>query len=477
MAFAEYNDYDALGLAQLVRRGEVSPSELLEEAIARVERHNPKLNAVIYKAYDEARRTAKGKLPDGPFKGVPFLIKDIGCAVEGWPMTSGSAYLKNYVSPSDSELTRRYRAAGVVLMGKTNTPEFGIPGTTEGRHLGICRNPWNPEHSSGGSSGGAASAVASGMVPMAHGSDGLGSIRIPAAQCGLVGMKPTQSRNPGGPDDRGRAHGLIVDHVLTRTLRDSAAMLDWTGYPEDDAPYAAVPKTRPYMDEIRTASGKLKIAYCTDTPSKTPPSADVQAVFDSTLKLLEDLGHTLIEKKELPIDWRKLYKAQTFVSGAMLVASIEEWSRALGREPTEDDFEPLAWMAYTGSKMLSGAQVGWGLQMMRYISRQIVGLWRDFDVLFSPVTISPPPPIGHLDPVNVNAREFNKRQSRIFGYTPPFNMTGQPSISLPLGMSAGKLPIGMMFTGRYADEATLYRLAAQLEEARPWIDHMPPIFG
>ena len=477
MAFAEYNDYDALGLAHLVRRGEVSPAELLEEAITRVERHNPKLNAVIYKAYDEARATAKGKLPDGPFKGVPFLIKDIGTAVEGWPMTSGSAYLKNYVSPQDCELTRRYRAAGVVLMGKTNTPEFGIPGTTEGRHLGICRNPWNPEHSSGGSSGGAASAVASGMVPMAHGSDGLGSIRIPAAQCGLVGMKPTQCRNPGGPDDRGRAHGLIVDHVLTRTLRDSAAMLDWTGYPEDDAPYAAVPKARPYMDEIRTAPGKLKIAYCTDTPSKTPPTADVQAVFDSTLKLLEDLGHTLIEKKELPIDWRKLYKAQSFVSGAMLVASIKDWSRTLGREPTEDEFEPLAWMAYTGSMRLTGEQVGWGLQMMRYISRQIVGLWRDFDVLFSPVTIAPPPAIGHLDPVNVDPREFNKRQSRIFGYTPPFNMTGQPSISLPLGMSAGKLPIGMMFTGRYADEATLYRLAAQLEEARPWIDRTPPIWG
>lgn len=477
MAFVEFNDYDALGLAQLVRRGEVSPSELVEEAIARIERHNPKLNAVIYKAYDEARATAKTKLPDGPFKGVPFLIKDIGCAVEGWPMTSGSAYLKNYVSPNDCELTRRYRASGVVLLGKTNTPEFGIPGTTEGRHLGICRNPWNPDHSSGGSSGGAASAVASGMVPMAHGSDGLGSIRIPSAQCGLVGMKPTQCRNPGGPDDRGRAHGFVVDHVLTKSVRDSAAMLDWTGYPEDDAPYAPVPKTRAYMDEIRTPPGKLKIAFCTHTPSDTPPTADVQAVFDSTVQLLEDLGHTLIEKKALPIEWRKLYKAQQYVSGAMFVASIEDWSRTLGREPAEDDMEPLAWTAYQGSKMISGAQAGWGLQTLRYITRQIVGLWREFDVLLSPVTISPPPPIGHLDPVNVNPREFNKRQSRVFGYTPPFNMTGQPSISLPLGMSSNKLPIGMMFTGRYADEATLYRLAAQLEEAHPWIDRTAPIWG
>ncbi len=477
MGFAEYNDYDALGLAHLVRRGEVSPAELVEEAIARIEKHNPKLNAVVYKAYEEARKTAQGKLADGPFKGVPFLIKDIGVPVEGWPMTNGSAYLKDYVSKQDGELTRRYRAAGVVLVGKTNTPEFGIPGTTEGRHLGICRNPWNPDHSSGGSSGGAASAVASGMVPMAHGSDGLGSIRIPSAQCGLVGMKPTQYRNPGAPDDRGRAHGFVVDHVLTRSVRDSAAMLDWTGYPEADSPYAPPEKSRPYMDEIHTAPGKLKIAYCTHTPSDTPPTPEVQAVFESTLKLLEELGHTLIEKEQLPIEWRKLYKAQSFVSGSMFIASIEDWRRILGREPNEADMEPLAWSAYQASQKLTGAQVGWGLQTLRHIGRQIVGLWREFDVLFSPTTIAPPPEIGHLDPVNVPPKDFNKRQSRVFGYTPPFNMTGQPSMSLPLGMSSNGLPIGMMFTGRYSDEATLYRLAAQLEEARPWFERTAPIFG
>jgi amidase len=236
MAFTEYNRYDALGLAGLVRRREVSPRELVEEAVARIEKHNPLLNAVVYKAYDEAREAADKPLPDGPFKGVPFLIKDINLPVAGWPMTNGSAFLRDYLSPDDAELTRRYRASGVILLGKTNTPEFGIPGTTEGRHLGICRNPWNADHSSGGSSGGAAAAVASGMVPIAHGSDGLGSIRIPSAQCGLVGVKPTQYRNPGGPDDRNRAAGLIVDHVLTHSLRDSAAMLDWTGYAEDDAP-------------------------------------------------------------------------------------------------------------------------------------------------------------------------------------------------------------------------------------------------
>ncbi len=477
MAFPEYAQFDGLGLAHLVRRGEVSAAELVDAAIARIERHDPVLNAVVYKAYDEARVAARGKLPDGPFKGVPFLIKDIGTPVEGWPMTSGSAYLRNYVSPADSELTRRYRASGVVLLCKTNTPEFGIPGTTEGRHLGVCRNPWNPDHSCGGSSGGAAAAVASGMVALAHGSDGLGSIRIPAAQCGLVGMKPTQYRNPGGPDDRGRAHGFVVDHVLTRSVRDSAAMLDWTGTPEDDTPYAPPQKARPYMDEIRSAPGTLKIGLYTDVPKGTPPHPDVQAVFEATAKTLEDLGHTLIVKKDLPIDWRKLYRAQAAVSGAMFAASIEALTEVVGHAPEPDEMEPLAWASYKGSLKLTPSMVGAGLQTLRLISRQILALWREFDVLLSPVTLTPPPRIGHLDPVKIEPREFNRRQSQVFGYTPPYNMTGQPSLSLPMGMSRDGLPIGMMFTGRYSDEATLYRLAAQLEEARPWIDRKPVIWG
>jgi amidase len=477
MGFAEYDRYDGLGLAHLVRRKEVSAPELVEEAIARIERHNPTLNAVVYKAYDEARAAAKGKLPDGPFKGVPFLIKDIGVPVAGWPMTDGSAFLRNHVTPDDSVLTKRYRDSGAVLLGKTNTPEFGIPGTTEGRHLGICRNPWNTDHSSGGSSGGAAASVASGMVALAHGSDGLGSIRIPAAQCGLVGMKPTQWRNPGGPDDSTRAHGFVVDHVLTRTVRDSAAMLDWTGWPEDDAPYAPAPKARPYMDEIATAPGRLKIGLYTETPKGVAPHPDVQAVFDATAKTLEALGHTLIVKKDLPIDWRKLYRAQAAVSGAMFVATIDRWKEVIGREPEADDLEPLAWASYKGARKLTPSMVGTGLQNLRLISRDILKLWREFDVLLSPVTITPAPPIGVLDTVNVPPREFNRRQAQVFGYTPPYNMTGQPSLSLPMGMSSDGLPIGMMFTGRYGDEATLYRLAAQLEEARPWSGRHAQVWG
>jgi amidase len=477
MAFAEYDHYDATGLAHLVRRKQVSPLELVEEAIARIERHNPTLNAVVYKAYDEARATAKGPLPDGPFKGVPFLIKDINLPVKGWPMTNGSAYLKGYVSPEDGELTKRYRAAGMVLVGKTNTPEFGIPGTTEGRHLGICRNPWNPDHSSGGSSGGAASAVASGMVPMAHGSDGLGSIRIPAAQTGLVGMKPTQNRNPGGPDDRNRAHGFVVDHVLTRSVRDSAAMLDWTGYPEDDAPYPPVPKARPYLEEIQTPPGRLRIAFSTEVPRDTQPTPDVKAVFDATVALLGELGHTVIEKVKFDVDWRKLYRAQGAVSGAMFAASIDDWTKVLGREPSPEDMETLAWVSYKGSRKLTASQVGEGLQNLRIGCREVLAAWRDFDVLLSPVTLAPPPKIGHLDPVNLDPKEFNRRQSFVFGYTPPYNMTGQPSLSLPLGLSSDGLPIGMMFTARIADEATLYRLAAQLEEAKPWSGRHAKVWG
>ncbi len=277
--------------------------------------------------------------------------------------------------------------------------------------------------------------------------------------------------------DRGRAHGFVVDHVLTRSVRDSAAMLDWTGYAEDDSPYATPPKARPYTDEILTPPGKLRIAVSTENPSDTSLHPDVQRSFDETVTLLGELGHAMIELPKMGIDWRKLYMAQGCVSGAMFAASIDELKLAFGREPEENEMEPLAWASYRAGSRLTGGQVGWGLQTLRQVSRQILALWRDFDVLLSPVTITPAPPIGHLDPVNVAPREFNKRQAHVFGYTPPFNITGQPSMSVPLGWSADKLPIGMMFTGRYGDEATLYRLAAQLEQARPWIERRPPIFG
>ncbi|HSV04119.1 MAG TPA: amidase family protein, partial [Phenylobacterium sp.] len=257
----DYSEHDGLGLAELVRKKQVTPAELVEAAIARAERLNPTLNAIVYKGYDDARAWARGELPDGPFPGVPFLIKDLGMPVAGWPRTSGSKFARDLVDSEDGGLTRRYRAAGVVPIGKSNTPEYGITGTTESARLGPCRNPWDPDHIAGGSSGGSAAAVAAGIVPLAHASDGLGSIRIPAACCGLVGLKVTRDRNPNLPDGYDYALGNVVDHVVSRTVRDSAAMLDATGWPEPGSPYPAPPKARPYVEEVAATPGKLRIAW------------------------------------------------------------------------------------------------------------------------------------------------------------------------------------------------------------------------
>lgn len=476
MGMADYAEYDGLGLAELVAKGEVTTAELVDEAIGRIEKHNPALNAVVYKAYDEARAAAKGKLPDGPFKGVPFLIKDLGSEVKGWPRTSGSRFVADIVDTHDSELVRRFRAAGTVLVGKTNTPEYGITGTTESALLGPCRSPWNTNHIAGGSSGGAASAVAAGIVPLAHASDGLGSIRIPAACCGLVGLKVTRDRNPNGPGDFDRAVGFSVDHVVTRTVRDSAAMLDATGYPEAASPYAPPPKARPYMEEIAKSPGKLRIAWSSETPNGRPIDPEVQAALERTAELLTGLGHELVPRG-LGIDYRTLYRAQGCVSAANFAAGMGRRIAEKGREPEPHELEPLTWAAMKSGRKLTGDQVMWGWQTLRLLNREILATFEEFDVYLSPVMGTPPPEIGYVDPVHLEPREVNKRQGIVFPFTPPFNFTGQPSISLPLSQSASGLPIGMMFTGRYADEATLFRLAAQLEKENPWRERRPKVWN
>ena len=316
MSFPDYASYDGIGLGELIAKGEVSPLELADASIERIEKHNPALNAVVYKGYDDARAAAKGKLPDGPFKGVPFLIKDLGTEVKGWPRTSGSRFVADVIDDHDSELVNRFRASGVVLVGKTNTPEYGITGTTESGLLGPCRSPWNTNHIAGGSSGGAASAVAAGIVPLAHASDGLGSIRIPAACCGLVGMKITRDRNPQGPNDYDRAIGFSVDHVVSRTVRDSAAMLDATGYPERASPYAPPPKARPYMEEITKSPGKLKIAWSSETPNGRPIDPEIQASLERTVDLLKGLGHRARSSRS----WHRLPNS---LSGAGLRFGLE----------------------------------------------------------------------------------------------------------------------------------------------------------
>src|SRR2546427_264032 len=330
MGFAEYADHDGLGLAELVRRKQVTPVELVEEAIERIERHHPVVNAVVYKAYDEARRTAGGRLPAGPFTGVPFLVKDLGCPVGGWPRTSGSRFTKDEVPAADGALTRRLREAGVVLLGKTNTPEFGITGTTESVLLGPCPTPWNPDHIAGGSSGGAAAPGASGLGPLAHAGGGLGSIRIPAACCGLVGLKITRDRSPAGGEDAERAIGFVVEHVVTRSVRDSAAMLDATGYPEAASPYAPPPKARPYMEETRTPPGCLRIAFSAETPDGHPIDPEIKDALARVAKWLEDLGHR-VEERGLDVDHRRLYAAQRAVSTANFAAERSE-ERRVGKE-------------------------------------------------------------------------------------------------------------------------------------------------
>jgi amidase len=470
-----FADYDGLGLAELVRKRDVTPGELLEAAIERIERHNPKLNAVVYKAYDEARATAKGTLPDGPFKGVPFLIKDLGVRVKGWPRTSGSRFATVDADESDSELITRYRASGVVLAGKTNTPEFGIPGVTNSTRLGACRNPWNTDHISGGSSGGAASAVAAGIVPLAHASDGLGSIRIPAACCGLVGMKTTRDRNPNGLQDGDRAIGLSVDHVVSRTVRDSAAMLDATGYAEPTSPYAYPAKAGPYLDEVSRSPGKLRIAWSSETPRGKPIDPEVQAAIEQTAEMLSKLGHD-VRNEGLGIDYRALYRAQGLVSAGNFAAGIKRWVEIKGHEPG-DQIDGLAARAYAAGKAISGMDSMWGWQQLRLINRQILAKFVDWDVYLTPVLCTNVPRVDWLDPGMSDLKEFDRRQADTFGYTPPFNMTGQPSLSLPLWQSNSGLPIAMMFTAKYADEATLYRLAGQLEKELPWKDRKPVVWN
>ncbi|MGB5950489.1 MAG: amidase family protein [Parvibaculum sp.] len=476
MGIAEYASHDGLGLAGLVAKGEVTATELVDEAISRIEKFNPALNAIVYKAYDEARAASKGPLPNGPFKGVPFLIKDLGSEVAGWPRTSGSRFVADTVDHTDSELVRRFRASGVVLVGKTNTPEYGITGTTESALLGPCRSPWNTNHIAGGSSGGAASAVAAGIVPLAHASDGLGSIRIPAACCGLVGLKVTRDRNPNGPGDFDRAIGFSVDHVVSRTVRDSAAMLDATGYPEPASPYAPPPKARPYMDEIARSPGRLRIAWSSETPSGRAIDPEVQAALERTVELLKGLGHELVPRG-LGIDYRTLYRAQGCVSAANFAAAMGRRIAEKGREPEPHELEPLTWAALKSGRKLTGDQVMWGWQTLRLLNREILSTFEEFDIYLSPVMGTPPPEIGYVDPVNLEPKEVNRRQGIVFPFTPPFNFTGQPSMSLPLWQSAGGLPIGMMFTGRYADEATLFRLAAQLEKECPWKDRRPALWA
>lgn len=465
---------DATAQAELVRKREVKPIELIDAAIDRIERVNPQINAVITPMYDEARAAANGELPDGPFTGVPFLLKDLLAAYAGVRMTSGSAFLRDFVPTHDSELVARYKRAGLVVVGKTNTPEYGIMPTTEPALFGPSRNPWDTTRTTGGSSGGSAAAVAAGLVPLAHANDGGGSIRIPASCCGLFGLKPTRARNPLGPDFGDMFSGLVAEHVVTRSVRDSAALLDATSGPDVGDPYWAPPPARPFLQEVGADPGKLRIAFTTTAPSGVQIHPDCIAAVNDAIRLCSDLGHEVVEAAP-KLDGTLMAPMFMIVWSAGCAWTIDGAARALGRQPAPDQFEPGTWALYQMGLAQTGAGYMTALAWIQSASRDVARFMLDYDVWLTPTLGEPPLPLGSFDSPVEHPMAGMARAVQFVPFTPVCNMTGQPAMSVALYWNDQGLPVGTHFVGRFGDEATLFRLAAQLEAARPWADRRPPV--
>ena len=488
----EYEAHDGLGLADLVRRGEATPKELVACAIERIEALNPTLNAVVNRMFASAYRAAEGPLPDGPFTGAPFLLKDLLAALEGQPLTASCRFLSGHKAAQDSELVVRYKRAGLIFVGQTNTPELGIMPVSESRFRGPAYNPWNRAHTPGGSSGGAAAAVAAGFVPMAHGNDGGGSIRIPASCCGLFGLKPTRGRNPLGPEIGNGWAGFIQDHVLTRSVRDSAAMLDATQGPDTGAPYFAPPVTGSFADQVGLDPGRLRIGFTTKSLFGRSTHPDCVAAVEDAARLCESLGHSV---EEAGPDFDRAHLVRCFlVLLAAETARVIQWAgEQMGRTPRPDGFEPQTWTLGLIGHSLSAAQHAEALERAYLAGRRIAEFFQAFDLLMTPTMACPPVRIGHFDLTALQAVQLSllrrlplKRlldkvlevlSGEVFdatGNTMLFNMTGQPAASVPLCWSDAGLPIGIQFAARFGDEVTLFRLAGQLEKARPWFDRRPP---
>jgi amidase len=492
-SFPEYDRLDATELAAMVRRKEVSPPELVEAAIERIEARNPPLNAVVGRCYERARQQASADLPDGPFRGVPFLLKDMLAVDGGICTTNGCRFFQGHAPQRDSELVRRLKAAGLVVVGKTNTSEMGLLPVTEPKMYGPTRNPWNTGFTPGGSSGGSAAAVAARMVPMAHGGDGGGSIRIPASCCGIFGLKPTRGRNPMGPYVGEGWHGIAVEHALTRSVRDSAALLDATQGPDLGAPYVAPPPERPYADEVRREPGRLRIAFTTQSLLGTAVHPDCVEAVKRTAALCEKLGHFVAEESPR-IDRRTLSKAFLVLIAAETAAEIKGAAESRRKTPRPRDFEPGTWMlAQIGNKFRADELAG-AVHRIRAVGRELAAWFDTRDVLLTPTVASPPLPVGALAqrraekialavlrvlPSETAMRKLlDQLADQAFefaAFTPIANLTGQPGISVPLDWNPQGLPIGSHFVGRFGDEGTLFRLAAQLEKARPWADLWPPV--
>ncbi len=494
-AFKEYDKYDALGLAELVRKKKVSPAELCEEAIARIEKQNPALNAVIYTMYDDARRAARGPLPKGPFTGVPFLLKDVIQALAGAPLTFGCRAWKNNVPDHDSEFVRRIKNAGLVILGKTNVPEFGLMGYTEPELFGPARNPWNTERTTGGSSGGSAAAVAARMVPMAGANDGGGSIRIPSGYCGLFGLKPTRGRNPLGPDFGEEWQGAVVEHALTLSVRDSAAFLDATCGADPGAPYIIPPPRMPYAQEIRKAPGKLRIALSTRSIIDSPVHGECVKAVEETAKLLEKLGHR-VERDEPEIDGRAVAMSYLMMYLGEVAADIAKTKAMTGRKPRRADFEPTTWTLGLLGRTYTAGDFVREKRVWNDVARSFGRFFQRYDLYLTPVNAFPAHAIGELQPKPaekalmkfVNALGLGRllKASGIveqiamdslskLPFTQLANLSGLPAMSVPLHWTPDNLPCGSHFMARFGDEASLFRIAAQLEKAKPWAGKRPPL--
>ena len=493
--FIEYDQYDGLGLAKLVREKKVSPIELCEEAISRIEKLNPVLNAVVTPMFDIGRAIVKKPLPDGPFAGVPFLMKDFMNAYAGVRLTHGCRAYKNYVPDYDSEIVKRFKRSGLITLGKTNTPEFALMGITEPELFGPTRNPWNIERTCGGSSGGSAVAVASGMVPIASGGDGGGSIRIPASYCALFGLKVSRGRTPTGPRLGELWQGAAIEHVLTRSVRDNAAMLDAIQGADPGAPYVIKSPERPYSEEINREPGSLKIALNTESPLGTGTHEYCRQAVLKTAKLLEDLGHKVEESKP-EIDGIKLANTFFTLYFGEIAAEIESAKSLLKKKIGRKDFEITTWFFGKLGHCYSAADFVSAIRQWDVAARAMGQFHLKYDLYLTPTVAFPPAKIGELLPKSYEkvAMEIisflklgslakfsgmvNKIAIRTLAKTPftqLANFTGQPAMNVPLQWDESGMPCGVQFIAPFGDEATLFRLASQLEKAKPWFNKRPSL--
>jgi len=472
MAFKEYGNYDAVGLADLVRKKQVSAGELLDEALARTAKVDPQINAVVVRHDDYARRQIERGLPAGPFAGVPFLLKDLEF-LEGTRTTSGANIYKDRIAEHTSTLAQRFLDAGLTIFGKSSTPEFGLLPTTESRLFGPTRNPWNPEHSSGGSSGGAGAAVAARIVPVAHASDGGGSIRIPASASGVFGLKPTRARNPIGPERGEGWSGLSCGHVLSISVRDSAAMLDAVHGPEPSSPYVAPMPERPFAEEAGRDPGRLRIAFTDTSPYGETIDREIAAAVRDVASLLAGLGHHVEERA--PVLAADPAVVMASIVSANTGLAVRQAEQPFGREITDRDLQNLTLATAHNGRKATAIDFTAAQQNAFRIARGLATFFETCDVFLCPTLCSPPLRIGELNPMSKDLSHIPPILRRYMPATSMFNMSGQPAMSVPLAWNAAGLPLGMMFAARFGDEATLFRLAAQLEQERPWKQRLPPI--